>query len=607
MSCCAMALVLLLSYGITAEAQWASQHLTLKPGWNAVFLEIEPQPGTCESVFEGTPIDSVWYWSPDTSTVQFITSPDKLVPENPDWRAYFPANSLASTLTTLRVMRGNRPYLIKLGGTSDVAWTVRGMPSVRPLKWIPDSYNLTGFPVDSVNAPTFDSLFAASTSHAGQAVWRLSALGQWEQTAGLAVAKPNRGEAFWVYTAGVSEYQGPIHVTLDLSSGLNFGRGLTELIVRITNESAAEKTYTLTPRISESPGDPASPALAGAVPLAYWKEDYAGLDVAWHPLTPSASFTVAAGNYRPIKLAVQRNKMAPFTGASAGDALYQSILEISDGQGSVLGIPVTARGFQGNSIAKQAVHPLAGLWIGTATLKAVSAPAGINPTTPEPTGSEFSFQLIVHVDAAGMPRLLQHVTQMWKKEIYAPDPANPENQVVVEPGRYVLITDDSRLAGFSGVGERGGVPVGRRFSCPAFGFREPIEMTGTFPTPSQPAGNIGCTVALDYNDPLNPFKHRHHPDHDNLDARYEQGLEEGKESFTVTRAVALEFVDYSVPPEGEGEGENLLLSAYAGWGDSWIGGTYTETITGIHREALHVKGTFQLNFVSDVAELNPEK
>ena len=91
------------------------------------------------------------------------------------------------------------------------------------------------------------------------------------------------------------------------------------------------------------------------------------------------------------------------------------------------------------------------------------------------------------------------------------------------------------------------------------------------------------TTVLDYDDPLNPFKHTWHPDHDNLDARFEQKLAEGIESFTVTRSIALTFMD--TDPED---------SKFAGWGDSRVGGIYRETITGLHRASLYMEGTFQL-------------
>jgi hypothetical protein len=93
---------------------------------------------------------------------------------------------------------------------------------------------------------------------------------------------------------------------------------------------------------------------------------------------------------------------------------------------------------------------------------------------------------------------------------------------------------------------------------------------------------------------LNPFKHVYHPDHDNLNERFEQPpLAEGKESFTVTRNVALEFT--STDPLGLNP---------PGWSDSELGGNYRETISGLHRSAINISGTFRLVRVAPVTALN---
>jgi hypothetical protein len=100
-------------------------------------------------------------------------------------------------------------------------------------------------------------------------------------------------------------------------------------------------------------------------------------------------------------------------------------------------------------------------------------------------------------------------------------------------------------------------------------------------------------VNLDYDHPLNPFKHRFHPDHNNLDERFEQKLPEGKESFTVTRAISLEFT--ATDPMGLNP---------PSWGDSELGGVYRETFTGLHRHPIQVSGTFRLVRTSRAAALN---
>ncbi len=587
-----------------AHAQWMTRTFTLNPGWNAVFMDVEPEPGDCATVFSGLPIDSVWFWNPDRSTVQFVRDPSKLTPRDPDWSVYFPETSVARALTTLRVMRGNRPYLVKVDGTVPVTLTVRGRPSLRGLTWVADAYNLVGFHTDPAGAPTIQQLFAGSPAHAGQSVFRLSQSTQtWEQVANPASETPKFGEAFWVWTSGSSKFQGPLRVESDSHGAVDFGRGATELRLHAYNDSGTAKTCTLRVVDSESPPTGATTSLAGAVPLSYWKNDYAGGDVGWHAYADAQPMTlpIDAGAGKPIRLGVRRRDMTPPT--APDNANYQSIVQISDGAGMLVCVPVTSLGLQTTTGAKDQAHTAAGLWVGSATVNMVSQPemgdpsSTLNHATPQPSGSEFSFTIIVHVDATGTVRFLQQVTMMWKDGTLKDDPAFAGGKVVDVPGKYVLITDESLLAKFKGATVRGGVQVGRRFSTPAFGFRAPIAMTGTFPTPASAVGTITCPVPLDYDDPLNPFKHKFHPDHNNLDEHYATKLADGDESWSITRDVSLAFADYSA---------SLDDAAYAGWGDKWLGGTYSETITGLHRTPLYVQGTFRLNYVSDVAELNPE-
>jgi len=108
---------------------------------------------------------------------------------------------------------------------------------------------------------------------------------------------------------------------------------------------------------------------------------------------------------------------------------------------------------------------------------------------------------------------------------------------------------------------------------------------------SQSDKNLSADVFIGYNDPLNPFKHLYHPDHNNLE-NYEKILPEGVESFNVTRNVKLDFS--AEPIEG--------ASATA-WGDTVVGGTYSESIDGLYHKTLNVSGKFELNQVSDAAEL----
>ena len=112
------------------------------------------------------------------------------------------------------------------------------------------------------------------------------------------------------------------------------------------------------------------------------------------------------------------------------------------------------------------------------------------------------------------------------------------------------------------------------------------------------SGSIGVgetltrTIRIAYNDPTNPFVHAYHPDHDNKNARGAP-LPAGVESPDITRECT--FVFTASPPAGS--------STTIGWGSSILGGTYTETITGLHKEPLVLSGIFELRRASEIGTL----
>ncbi len=596
-----LVLALVLGLWVSGDAcgQWIDETITLQPGWNSVFLNSEPSPNTCDAVFAGVPVDAVCQWNPKQSAVEYVQSPDEVLVKSDDWLVYYSLDSPLKVLTTLHAIQGGKPYLVKLRGADSFDWTVRGRPVARPLSWLGNSFNFVGFPVAATGGPTFQALFMASTSHAGQAVYRLTG-GQWVQVANPATSRPAKGEAFWVYTSGQSDFQGPLRLTLDKGRSLEYSDVLTELTIRLKNETAAVTPCIVSVQDSTTPPDPAAPALAGIVPLSYYKYD----TFEWAPYVAPVTVDVAAGEEYQLRLAVRRADMTPYAPLPGETGhLYQAVVKLSYGDGSAVLVPVTARGLGEVAAAKSAgvkavSHIRAGLWVGTAVVNKVDERIQFPSVAPTPTASEFQLRLIVHVDANGTARLLQQVIQMWRDGTYKPDPANSSVQIVDQPGAFVLLTDEALAANFSGAVLRDGVPVGRRISTAAFGFRTPITMSGGFPTPALPTPSLSCTVPLGYNDPVNPFKHLYHPDHDNLNSSYDAAhpLPAGSESYTVTRAISLAFtVD---DPEG---------LQVAGWGDTQLGGTYSETVSGIHKDPIQVQGRFRLQRISPVAELNPSK
>jgi hypothetical protein len=221
--------------------------------------------------------------------------------------------------------------------------------------------------------------------------------------------------------------------------------------------------------------------------------------------------------------------------------------------------------------------------VGDATIKKVSQPANTSdPDTPVKAGSEFSFRLIVHADDSGKVRLLSQVIQMWQEGTWRPDPDNLGTLIVDEPGHFVVFTDDALIPSYSGAALRDGQPVGRRISAPAFPSltAEQGEMSGAL------NNELSLTVTLAADDPTNPFRHLFHPDH-RLAAQ----------SYEVARDLTLTFSD------SDSQGRPITGIPSLNWGSSEIGGIYREEISGLHKNNLHIEGTFVLHKVSDVRTL----
>ena len=574
----------------SAFGQWTTQTITLRTGWNAVFLEVQPEPDDSPAVFQGMPIESVWMWNRRFSSVQFIQDVNTLVPEQPEWLHYFPLESDKFLLSSLFAIQGGRAYLIKLTGNQQVNWAIKGRPVIRAIDWMADSFNLVGFNVDSNSQPTFKNYFAPSPAHTGQPIHRLNPSGQWEKISDPANQTIQPGEAYWVYSKGGSSYSGPFRVIFEQGGGIDFGRILTEQTLRIKNETSVAKQITLTKQTSEA-APPGTALLAGEVLLNYWKEDTSN----WVDFPSSLLLGIGPGEELGLRVGVKRKDMPGSPGA-----LYQSLLGLSDGQGYRSRLPVAARGlttrgsvsgFRVLDEGSSAVHRRAGLWVGMATVDKVSFPADPSESermVPKPTVSEFQFRLILHVDGSGQAKLLQKVILMWKQGNLKPDPSDPSKQIVAEPGRFVLVTKEDLISQFKGAALRDGQRVGRRISSPAFSFSEQVPMNGNFDSTL-----VSSAITLDYDHPLNPFKHKYHSQHDNLDYDFKTRLSDGKESYSIVRNIELAFT--------ADDPEELRLS---GWGDNQVGGVYRERIQGVHRQELRVEGTFRLHHVSRVAVLN---
>jgi hypothetical protein len=548
--------LLLSAWAAPLLAQNYTQTINLNPGWNSVFLEVTPTDTNVADVFSDPAIMSVWQPRVRNSTVAFIQNPNAPPFNTAGWMVYIPTNQAGSVNNDLYSVVANTPYVVRVAGSGRVTLNITGRPSLRASTFTPDTFTLRGFPVDPANPPTFQTFFQSSPAHDNNGAGPLTTIyglnlstGQWQQA--NATDPMARGVAYWVYTTGASSYMAPLTASCPVGDGLDFGRQAVELDLTLQNTTANGLNVTVADL-----GGLARPLVYGVVTNA------ATQVLTWMPLPQSLFTNVAAGGTTVVRLGILRSQM--------GNATYGTVLAVNDGNGTLLRVPVTAQA---------ATNLQAGLWVGDITVNGVAETYN-NLTNSTPTASPFVMRAILHVTPDGTTRFLREVIEMQQSAVTTTNAAG--HGVVVQPPQNVLLTDQSLLSQFNGISLRDGTAVGRRISTAGFDFDPPggtnfLTMTGSFGI----GNTVGVGITLTPQTPTNPFLHRYHPDHS------------PNAAYTVTRQIQFTFT--AADPSGR---------TATDYGANEIGGTYTETLTGLHRNPLVVSGTFHLAHTMSVPYLN---
>jgi hypothetical protein len=558
------------------HAQWITQRIALAPGWNAVYLEGQPEPSGCAEVFNYVAVQSVWKWDRRFSTIQFTVDPATLLPEAPDWKVWLPPSDPRSFLSRLSDLQGAQAYLVKVASNAvPFTLSIKGRVLLPHLDWYPHGLNLVGFPVHSNSPPTFTDFFRftpevdTSRGYANE-LYRLDSQGRGQRIVQPSRDRLQRGVAYWVGCARAPAYQSPLQVTPEGASALDFGSLLVRRDLSIKNTlPSTPQTVWLRQQTSESPPVTGNyPELAGPVPLSYLSKNSSNQWVWANFPTSGLSHTLAPGEEWSLRLGVRRNDFAAYTPRGTNGAAYQSILEVTDaGQSLLIRVPVVA---QKHSVLLGA--PLdphvdnEGLWVGQVTVNQVNAPAytGTNLlSTPAP----MSFRLLVHVDGYATARLLQQVVLAWDPTL---------NNAPHTNGTYALYADDQTLpASATDVS---------RISSAAFPVMRPVPLTGSF------TNALAGAVTVRFDDPTNPFLHRYHPQHDNLDWDW-QPYTNAVETRTITRS--LSFICNAIT--------NGSANPY--YGTDRVSGTYQETLSGLRAQPIVMQGAFSLQRISQINTL----
>jgi hypothetical protein len=566
---------------LPAQAQWAAQSIALTSQWNAVYLNIDPFPAVCDTVFASLPrVQSVRQWNPRSQDdVYYDETAGSVLPQGGSWLTWFPPAHTNRPLLDLYEMEGGRAYLIEVSPGSQISVTLTGRPIAIAHGWLGGTYHLLGLPVPAAPAVDFTEFLTPAAPAIpvlfpdGGEIYKVRADGTHERVFQPTLTDIEPGRAYWIKANFSTEYSGPIGVRVEAPGGwIDFGNRLVPQYLEIDNKTDTQKVIRIQHLTSAAPPAGAEP-LAGKVPLRYavvtpeeglLGRQYLSLPNTW-------SNTVPAGGTVRLALLPDASQLS-----GASNTAFQSVLTVSDdatGPGTVVqrvGVRVAAR--------SGTLADAAGLWVGEATIAEVSRVQMLGllqaiPTYPIPAARPFSFRLIAHVDSNGTARLLQRALIGTRR-----DPGTDD--VVVD-----ILADESLAAGYRALHPEAGF---FRVSSANFPFMAPVTLTGGgF---GVPLNTVEAVVDMSRDDPVNPFLHATSPLHDNKERRAESDVpyDEDIEVYTVNRHIEMLFQ----PPDANNPDPK--------WGVTACGGVYREDIYGLGGDAsasnrvIKVEGTFRL-------------
>lgn len=587
----------------SASAQWLTQPLVIKPGWTAVYLNVDASSQNLDQLvgYDPTdPIDQIWLWRVPASTAQYISDPAAQLSDGSHWITWM-RNSPA-TPTTLGALVPNSAYLIHSTASTNFTWRVQGQPVPPSYAWDLTGLNFIGFSTPSVNPPNFQNYLAPDPAIAGivqlyQYIGGNLNANNPQPVFSQYLTKVTRGQAFWVSATNVNNsYFGPFKVSLLNPAGINFGAGSGQTTFHLQNVTANPLTVTMRLLASEAPPY-GQTNIVGAPPLLVeGAQNPANLSYAYTALatnnsasgTNSYSWTLAPagqpGSDVAVVLGVNR-----FALTGPGGLLYAGTLQFTDSLGfSEIDVPVSAQS-----------QTTAGLWVGSASITQVGSYLKSYATNED--GSLLVSSNGAFVITGVNTNLGAVVTPYPLRLIIFNDGTNASLLQRVYYGirggtNLVVATTESVL-------DQAQLGVARRITS----TQMPWMATNTpwaFNGPLTLGGTITTTVTDAFDDQAaNPFLHTFHPDHNNLTPIISptvppHELLAGSESYNIQRTITLSFVT------GGNDFVSLTSSA------SSLAGSYQEAISliglGGFPRNFNTAGSFTLTRISPIATLTTQ-
>ena len=536
-----LALVLCGLSVISARAEWKTERFDLVPGWNAIYLHVDPSfsKKTLDSLLEDTPVTKVWFWRPVISDAQFVRSIRETIAFESNWSSW--SNNNQEGQGGLEYFIGNAAYLVYLDSTEDYTLALTGKVVPPSYSWTTTGENFIGFSTRSGIEPNFFTFFGLSDSldSLGSDVYHYPGGEFGAPNPRLldapVITKVRRGEAFWIKDNDYNRFFGTFSLNLQDSRGIHFGRSLSTYRIRLENTSNKKITITMQVVPSEPPRDDstivAPPPLLLREKLDVKTGTFGSSDLMQGHIKRTLEPAGTNQASTEIILGVDRRKLSNEPGA-----IYAAILRFTDDVGGMkmmeVDVPVSAE-----------VGSMAGLWVGDAVITQVQhdlvaseldsegdtllnedGSASVSSTDKSfgGVGRGFPMRMILHMENDGTTRLLQRI-------YYGIDPASPEG--LPTP---ILATKEGFLSPLH-------LDTARRITAVHLPWSEdntpwPVQGELSF------SGTISTSVTNLFNDhSSNPFLHTYHPDHDNKNPKFEDYGPEGRgqESFDIIRDIEL--------------------------------------------------------------------
>lgn len=265
-----MALVVAFA-AVQSNAQWMPQTIDLEQGWNAVHLKVQPVSNACDAVSADVPVEQVQFWAETAGHIAFEVDPKSPLERQLRWYSWRPASSNGAELNGFSRLFAGRAYLIQASSASTLSITGRAVLTRN--NWVPNSWNLVGVPVAEFGGCSFYDYFDGTpeiggytpgTSYIGEVGTNSAAKSVYNAHMPI-----ESGKAYWIKTKQITEYDGPVHVSLASgASYVRFGSLPKPETLQIVNDSAELRTLTVSTNSLGLP--PEGEAYAPYIPLS-WK------------------------------------------------------------------------------------------------------------------------------------------------------------------------------------------------------------------------------------------------------------------------------------------------------------------------------------------------